>query len=310
MIAEILILLLAVLIDQLLGEPPSIVHPVVWIGKVIEALMKASPRHELARLAYGALIVTMVVAAFGLGTFFLLDLLKGWNVVAYVVVGAFLFKTTFAVRELRQAAIRVFSSLVGGNLEVARAQLRHLVSRNTARLDEPLIVAATVESVAENVTDSFLAPLLFFSVLGVPGAMAYRVVNTFDAMIGYRGEYEYLGKFAARLDDVLNFVPARLGGVLTVVATALARADTPGAWRVMLRDHSLTESPNAGWTMSAMSGALGVQLEKVGHYRLGDPVAELTPLKILRTVDIMYVVVILALSLALLLEVLIDVHFP
>jgi len=131
--------------------------------------------------------------------------------------------------------------------------------------------------VAENTCDSFVAPFFYFLLLGVPGAIAYRVVNTLDAMVGYHGEYEYLGKFASRLDDVLNFIPARLTALLLVLATFLSGRGAPASWRVMLHDHAKTESPNAGWAMAAMAGGLGVQLEKVGHYRLGEANAPLIP---------------------------------
>jgi adenosylcobinamide-phosphate synthase len=127
-----------------------------------------------------------------------------------------------------------------------------------------------VESAAENVCDSFVAPLFYFLLLGVPGAIAYRIANTYDAMIGYHGKYEYSGKFAAWLDDVANFLPARLSALAIIVAAWLCRKDVSQAWHIMLRDHKKTESPNAGWTMSAVAGALGVQLEKIGHYKLGD----------------------------------------
>ena len=132
-------------------------------------------------------------------------------------------------------------------------------------LPQPLLVSATVESVAENTSDSFVAPLFYFLLLGIPGAIAYRVVNTLDAMVGYHGEYEYLGKFASKLDDVLNFIPARLTALLLVVAAFLSKRSASASWRVALSDHSKTESPNAGWPMAAVAGALNVQLETVGH---------------------------------------------
>jgi len=151
-----------------------------------------------------------------------------------------------------------------------------LVSRDPGRLDEPMLVAATVESVAENTSDSFVAPLFWFLIFGVPGAVAYRMVNTCDAMIGYRGRYEYLGKFAARLDDVLNLIPARLTGLLMVAAAGVTGKNARGAWIIMLRDHRLTASPNAGWPMSATAGALGIRLEKTGYYQLGDPASSIS----------------------------------
>jgi adenosylcobinamide-phosphate synthase len=132
-------------------------------------------------------------------------------------------------------------------------------------------VAATIESVAENASDSFVAPLFWFALLGLPGAVFYRAVNTLDAMIGYRGKYEWLGKTAARLDDALNFVPARITAGLLLAAAWLQRRDVRRAMRILARDGSRTETPNAGRPMAAMAGVLGVELTKPGHYRLGDP---------------------------------------
>lgn len=300
----ILILVFAVVLDQALGEPPPVLHPVVWFGKAIQFLEKLKPNTPAAQFAYGALLVAGA-ALVSVVAFVALNELRVWSPAVYTIVGAFLLKTTFAVRDLRQAALRVFWCLSAGNIEAARSYLRHLVSRDTDKLDEPLVVAATVESVAENVTDSILAPLLFYLVLGVPGALFYRAVNTLDSMIGYRGEYEYLGKPAARMDDALNYFPSRIAGALVVLGGAVVKADVAYAWRIMFRDHALTESPNAGWTMSAMSGALGVRLEKVGHYRLGEPLAELSRWKILHAINIMYVVAVLAVLILLIAEVLI-----
>jgi adenosylcobinamide-phosphate synthase len=139
------------------------------------------------------------------------------------------------------------------------------------------VVSAAVESVAENTGDSLVAPLFYFLLLGVPGAIGYRVVNTLDAMIGYHGKYEYLGKFAARLDDVLNYIPARIAALWLVAAAFIMRKNGCQAWRTALREHGQTESPNAGWPMAAMAGALNTQLEKVGQYRLGENNTELVP---------------------------------
>jgi adenosylcobinamide-phosphate synthase len=148
--------------------------------------------------------------------------------------------------------------------------LKSLVSRDTDELNRSQLISAAVESAAENICDSFVAPLFYFLLFGVPGAIAYRVINTFDAMVGYHGHWEYLGKFAARLDDVANFIPARITALIIVLASPICRKNMSQAWDIMIRDHKKTESPNAGWTMGAIAGALGVQLEKAGHYKLGD----------------------------------------
>ena len=157
-----------------------------------------------------------------------------------------------------------------------------------------------MESVSENMTDSFSAPWLFFALFGLPGAVAYRAINTLDSMIGYRGEYEFLGKVSARLDDLLNWIPARLTGLLLVLSSLfLPGQNAGGAWRTMWRDHSRTQSPNAGWTMSAMAGALGVELEKVGHYRLGDNTRPVKAHDITQSIRSMYLVAVLGLAVAL-----------
>jgi adenosylcobinamide-phosphate synthase len=132
------------------------------------------------------------------------------------------------------------------------------------------LTSAVVEMTAESFNDAIVAPLFYGLLLGVPGAIAYRVANTFDSRIGYHGQYEYLGKFAARLDDVLNFIPARISGLVLVGAAYLKKMGGAKAWRVMRRDRFNTESPNAGWPMAAVAGALGVRLEKAGRYRLGE----------------------------------------
>jgi adenosylcobinamide-phosphate synthase len=176
-----------------------------------------------------------------------------------------------SVRGLVSAARGVARELARGDLTAARRAVGyHLVSRPTADLDEGHVASAAVESVAENLTDSVVAPALFFLAGGLAGAAVYRVVNTADAMFGYRvGPLEYFGKVAARLDDVLNLIPARLAGLSLVVAAGLVGEGGGRALAALRRDRRRPASPNAGWTMAAMAGALGVALEKPGAYRLG-----------------------------------------
>jgi adenosylcobinamide-phosphate synthase len=185
-------------------------------------------------------------------------------------VEIWLLKSTFAVRGLLDAAELVRGPLQMGHLSEARAALHALVSRDTSRLTEGLVAAAAIESLAGNSTDSALAPWLAYAVLGLPGAAAYRALNTLDSMIGYRGWYEYLGKAAARADDAANLLPARLAASLIAASAWFGAGSTAEALRKAFAYHSRTASPNAGWTMAAMAGALGVTLEKAGAYRLGD----------------------------------------
>jgi adenosylcobinamide-phosphate synthase len=281
------ILLLALVIDVLFGEPPRVIHPVVWMGKVISHLERFAPtsaksppsdgKGRVRQLVYGGIITLLTIFVFATPVYFLLHYIHQISPIAYVIVGALLLKSTFSFRELRHAALEIKELLTKNNLEKARAKMPALVSRETQSLGKPEMVSATIESVAENICDSFVAPLFYFLLLGVPGAMVYRVVNTLDAMIGYHGKYEYLGKCTARLDDVLNFIPARISGPLLVIAAHTSKKDGRNAWQVMLRDHGKTESPNAGWPMSAAAGALRVQLEKVGYYSLGNANNPLSP---------------------------------
>lgn len=271
-------MLLALLFDLVLGEPPNIIHPVAWMGRVVSFLEKGSVNQSRAfQFFYGAGIALFTIGLFALPTYFILFYLEGLSSIVHVIAGAILFKFTFSLKELRRAALRVKRFLLEDKLSEARFELRTLVSRDTQNLAKPLLVSATVESVAENASDSFVAPLFYFLLFGVPGAMAYRAVNTLDALVGYHGKYEYLGKFASRLDDVLNFIPARLTALLLVLAAFLSRRCGRASWQVARSQHVRTESPNAGWPMAAMAGALNVQLEKVGHYRLGGASASSTP---------------------------------
>ncbi|MFH1651490.1 MAG: adenosylcobinamide-phosphate synthase CbiB [Chloroflexota bacterium] len=289
-----LVLVLAFVADVALGDPPDRLHPVAGMGRVIAFLekggMRGSPRWQFF---YGAGIVLVTVALFAVPTFYLLAYLRGESMVIYVIVAAVLLKMSFAARGLWRAAERVRRLLLEERRAEVPGELRALVSRDTAALPDHLMVSAAVESVAEGLCDSIVAPLGYFLLGGVPAAIGYRAVNTMDAMIGYHGKYEYLGKAASRLDDVLNFIPARLAALLLVIAAFLAGADGKAAWRTAFREHSRTESPNAGWPMAAMAGALGVQLEKAGHYRLGIPGKALEPATITDAVRLMRVAALL-----------------
>jgi adenosylcobinamide-phosphate synthase len=273
----ILILTIALAIDLTLGDPPNAGHPVAWMGKVISWLAKVRlPNHPAIQFIYGIAITILILAISIIPIYLLLHYVKPFNFAAYIIIAGILLKFTFTISGLRRAALKISQLLKSDNQENARFELRALVSRNTSELPRPLLVSAAVESVAESTCDSLVAPLFYFLILGVPGAMAYRAINTLDAMIGYHGQYEFLGKFAARLDDVLNFIPARLTALLLVLASTMKKTGN-NAWRTAWREHGVTESPNAGWPMAAMAGGLNVQLEKTGSYKLGSANAALVP---------------------------------
>ena len=222
-------------------------------------------------LLTGGAALTLGVAGLAGAVGATVSVLAGHLGVAGLALEALALTCLLSVRGLVSAAREVAGELRRGDLAAARRAVGyHLVSRSTAELDAGHVASAAVESVAENLTDSLVAPALFFLVGGLAGAAVYRVVNTADAMFGYRlGPLEYFGKVTARLDDLLNLIPARLAGLSLVLSAGLAGESARGALASLWRDRRRTASPNAGWTMAAMAGALGVTLEKPGAYRLG-----------------------------------------
>lgn len=278
MVEEIAILAAALAFDLLLGEYPNRLHPVIWMGWITDRLLGWAPKEgPLRQTAFGALLVAATVLPFALPAWLLLRALRGTGGAPYVLAGALVLKPAFALRALWQEVDAVREALADRDLGEARARLGRIVSRDVAVLAPPLIASAAVESAAESLTDSLLAPLCYFVLLGPAAALAYRGVNTLDAMIGYHGPYEYLGKVAARLDDLLNLVPARIAALLLVLSAGPAGGSVVGACRSVWRDRAQTESPNAGWTMSAMAGALGVRLQKPGAYVLNTGGADPQP---------------------------------
>ena len=284
-------LLLALLIDLALPEPPNALHPVAWMGKAIAALERlADGRGNAAAFMIGAAMAIAVPATFGAAAWLAMLGLRELGALPFLIGGAILLKTTFSVRGLARAANRARRLLEGGDIEQARRELRSLVSRHAAELTPSQASAAAIESVAENTTDSYIAPWIAFALFGLPGAFAYRALNTLDSMIGYRGRYEYLGKASARLDDAANLLPARISALLLLAAGALCGMRPMRGWRTAWRTRRLAESPNAGWTIGAMAGLLGVALEKRRHYLIGGGFRRPRPADIRAAARLAYIV--------------------
>jgi len=263
---------LALLFDAILGDPPNRFHPTAWMGSLIAFLMRFRPRgNRFVEFMFGTLIIltgVALTAGAGLAITILARRLPFW---AGILLQALALKLTLSLRGLGRAAHEVQTALEKHDLPEARRLLSwHLVSRDTSQLTESQVTAGAIQSVAENASDGIIAPLFFYVIGGLPSALAYRFINTADSMLGYRDpEREWVGKFPARLDDLLNFVPARLAGLFIMVAAAFCGANPKQAWHIMRRDAKQTASPNAGIPMSAMAGALNVEMEKIGHYNLG-----------------------------------------
>lgn len=292
---SLLIFVFAFLIDAVFGEFPDRVHPTVWIGNTI-AYFKPKFKHENPRIekVNGVLLCLLVIMVVAGPVYFLLFGIRhflGW--IPYIIVAAVLFKTTFAAKCMRDYTVPIAKALENNDIDKAKRGLYYIVRRDPNKLNEQQIASAAVESIAESTTDGITSPFFFFALFGVPGAFAFRVVNTLDSMVGYKDKENInIGWFSAKIDTIANYIPARLTAILMVAATALLRENWRNSWRILQRDKTKTHSINAGWTMSAMAGALNIQLEKPGHYALGDK-GYVTPAHIRRSLRIMELTAIL-----------------
>jgi adenosylcobinamide-phosphate synthase len=266
---------LAFFIDVVFGEIPDRAHPTVWMGKIV-SYVKPKMRHPNPKVEklYGVFLCVGLMALFAVPIFFLLWAIRqipvyGWLI--YIVVAAILLKVTFALKCMRFYTYPIEKALKSNNREGAKHWLTFIVRRDPNKLDERHMISAAVESIAESTTDGVTSPFFFFALFGVPGAFAFRVINTLDSMVGYRDPVNInIGWFSAKMDTITNYIPARITAVLMMVSAALVGADWRNSWRILKRDKNKTASPNAGWTISAMAGALNTQLEKEGYYALGD----------------------------------------
>src|SRR5712692_5818195 len=265
---------LAYALDWLLGDPAWLPHPVRWMGRMIqggERLLRRFAHTRQGEFVGGLLLTVAVVGAFGAGSWKLLLWLRGWNQTLAFTVSLYLAASTLATRSLLDEARAVRRFLVNGNLPSARKQVARIVGRDTHNLDEPEVTRAAIETLAESTSDGIVAPMFYLAIGGVPAALAYKAINTLDSMIGHRGKrYEFFGKCAARLDDAVSFVPARLTALLFVPVAWTLNLDWHGAWRIVRRDGAKHESPNAGHPETAMAGALGVRLGGMNFYD-GEP---------------------------------------
>ena len=255
----------ALAIDAALGEPPARLHPVVAMGGLFAAARRRSrAQGRTGQVAEGAAGLAAIAGSAALAALAAQRALRRLPCGAAVLGEAGALSTLLALRGLRDAVAGVRDALDAGDMAAARSlAARDLVSRDTAELDASELSGAAIQSLAENLSDSVVAPLLAYAAGGLPAAAAYRALNTADAMWGYRTpEYLHRGRVAARADDVANLVPARLTALLIALRAPRRRA----AVRVALRDHGLAPSPNGGWPMAAMAGGLGVRLAKRGSY--------------------------------------------
>ena len=289
-------------LDALFGDPAWLPHPVVYMGKAISKLEKFL-RPRLPKTPQGELLGGAIVAfCLPVGTFLLTGLVC-WGAARLhpllgLAVQMFWCGQALAARGLVQESTNVYKELKKPDLPGARKAVSRIVGRDTAELTAEGVTKAAVETVAENASDGVIAPLLYMLIGGAPLALTYKAINTMDSMLGYKNEkYLYFGRVPAKLDDVANYIPSRLAGLLWVAAAALTGNSASGAWKIWRRDRRRHASPNSAQTESACAGALGVQLAGPAYYfgqyypkrTIGDALRPIEPEDILRANQMMYV---------------------
>ena len=269
--------------DRIFGDPVYPLHPIRLMGRYIskgEKLLRRGKQNRAVAFILGMLLsITLVAACFAL-PFILLTYLYRLHIVAGIAVETALCYCLFAAKALKDESMKVYRALEKDDLAEARRQLSGIVGRDTQSLNEEEISKAAVETIAENLSDGVIAPMIYMFIGGAPLGFAYKAVNTLDSMIGYKNEkYAYFGKFAARMDDAANLIPSRLSALLMITASPLCGMKAGRALKTFLRDRYKHKSPNSAQTESACAGALGISLsgdhfyggELVQKPLIGDP---------------------------------------
>lgn len=290
-------IILAYFLDLLIGDPRWFPHPVKGIGKLITFLEKRLRTLIPNQRTAGIILVIIVVGLTYSVTFFTIRGSSYINKWAEFIIESFLIFTTFSTEDLGKEANEVYRALKINNLKIARKKLSMIVGRDTENLNEDGIIRATIETVAENSVDGVIAPLFYAALGGAPLALAYKAINTLDSMIGYKNkQYIYFGWFSAKLDDVANYIPARISALLIPVASLLLKKKGGRAWRTILRNGNKSPSPNAGIPEAGFAGALGIQLggevsyqgEKSYKPLIGERLRKKEREDILRAIYLMY----------------------
>lgn len=284
-------LVFAIVFDIIIGELPSKIHPVVIIGKIIDFFTDLFIK---IRNKISGLLLFLSTTLISTVILFALFLVVNVNFYLMFIVYGLLFSSTFSIKILLSSANDISNDLKEG-IEKARKSVSYLVSRNTNELSEKLIVSATIESLTENITDSYISPIFYFTIISAIGLLfndnlntfillfiilwipfLFRISNTLDAMVGYENnKLKYIGYFPAKIDDILNYIPARIAGFLVVASAFILKLDWKNSYKIMLRDARKCPSPNSGFTMASTAGALNIQLVKKDIYILGDNTVEI-----------------------------------
>ena len=292
----IIIVGFALLLDFLIGDPKTKYHPTAWIGKLIAVLVPFSRNNSPKKELFGGILIVFTVVVIVSTLLVALDFginlltIDIVSLVVSIVVGSILLKTTIAIRGMQKHALSVVDALEKDDLDSARNHLSMIVKRNTKNLDKNHISSAVLESVSENTVDGVTGPLFYYAVFGLPGAFVYRAINTIDSMIGYKTSlFRNIGWFGANCDTILNYIPSRLTGLVMILSALILGYNWKESFYIMKRDGRKLESPNAGFPIAALAGALGTKLEKINYYAVGDGNIEFTKSHIISAIRLMKV---------------------
>ena len=276
-IESLSVIALALLLDFIFGDPKNKYHPTAWIGSLIAKLTPLCKNSSDMIEKFGGIILILSATGIVATLIVLLDIgitlvaTDVLTIVISIIIGGILLKTTIAIKGMERHAMAVLSSIENNDIESARDNLSMIVKRNTKNLDKNHVFSGVIESISENTVDGVTGPLFYFGLFGLPGAFVYRVINTADSMIGYKTSiFKNVGWFAANCDKTLNYIPSRLTGLTMILSAMVLGHNWQNSYHIMMRDGKKTQSPNAGYPMAAIAGALGTKFEKINHYSLGD----------------------------------------
>jgi len=276
-VESILIIFFAFVLDLTVGDPRNKFHPTAWIGSFIAKLIPYLKNSSENLEKLGGIFIILFSSGITILLIVFLDIgiklitVEYISIIFSVILGGVLLKTTIAIKGMEKHALAVVFALEHNNISSAREHLSMIVKRNTKNLDKNHIFSGVLETISENTVDGITGPLFYFSFFGLPGAFVYRVINTADSMIGYKTNlFKNIGWFGANCDKILNYIPSRVTGLIMIISAMLLGNDWRKSYQIMIRDGKKTESPNAGYPMAAIAGALGAKFEKIDHYSLGD----------------------------------------
>lgn len=301
--------ILSIFFDLIYGELPTKIHPVVIIGKIIDFLTNKLIK---IRKKYSGLLLFIFTSSISSVILYILYYIFSCNDIILFIFYILILSSTFSIKLLLSSAKEIANDLKN-DINKARKSVSYLVSRNTGELSEKLIVSATIETLTENVTDSYISPIFYFTLASICGLTVFneinsfyllfiilwvpfffRLSNTLDAMVGYENEkLKYIGYFSAKVDDILNYIPARIAGFLIIISSFILRLNWKNSFKIMLRDARKCPSPNSGFTMASTAGALNIQLIKKDTYILGDNTVEMDVSHISKAINLSKITILL-----------------